>query len=819
MLFHFLSRCLKGRSANAQGKRRPARQPQCRQLRRRLVLEELETRTLLSSSALAAGYGNLPLAFEANQGQAAAQVNFLAHGNGYNLDLTPGAAVLNLNQGSAQDTVTIQLVGANLSAPAAGLNELITKSNYLIGNDPSQWHTNIPNFGRVEYQGIYPGVDVVYYGNQGQLEYDFTVAPGADPGIIQLSIQGAQNIALDAQGNLVLHTADGDVVEQAPVVYQQINGSRQAVSGRFVLEGNNQVGFQVGAYDHSQPLVIDPTLSYSTYLSSGNYRPDAIAVDGAGNAYVTGQGAFVDKLNAAGTALIYSTQLGGGLAGAIAVDSAGDAYITGEGSGVPTTANAYSNTGTGFVTELDPTGSGLVYSTLLPGISHNQSVQTPLPRGAIAIDGSGNIYVTGSAGPGLPTPGGYQANYVSNSSGVNAFFAEINPHLSGSASLVYATYLGGSGSFGDTGTGIAVDTSGNAYLTGWTSSSNFPTTAGAFQRTYGGGFFDVFVAKFNPGLSGSASLLYSTYLGGKGADGYVSNGEATWTQEVGPGIAVDSAGDAYVAGGTNSTNFRTTRGAFQTTYQGPKNQTGAYAGDAFVTKLNPSGTGLVYSTYLGGKDMDAASSIALDGSGNAYVTGWTRSTNFPTVNPIQAQKVPGGTPPNSDVFVTTLNSTGSNLLFSTYFGGSGEDYGYGIALDPAANAYVTGWTFSTDFPTTTGAVQTSGGGFVFKIDPPAEGAAVVPGTGGDNAPTRLAKESFFDAGSLALVGWPVASSADRPGNSNAGSRSVPAETLPDQVLLQVLSDDHGKGHGAASSPASGHATSPEGLDKTNAPFV
>jgi hypothetical protein len=351
------------------------------------------------------------------------------------------------------------------------------------------------------------------------------------------------------------------------------------------------------------------------------------------------------------------------------------------------------------------------------------------PGGAIAIDGAGNAYVTGSAGPGLvTTANAFQTSYLGTAPAPEAFFAEINPNLAGSASLIYSTYFGGSGSGKlAEGTGIAVDSSGAAYLTGRTTDTNFPTTPGAFQRT-NGGYEDVFVAKFNPSLSGSASLVYSTYLGGSGEDGYVSdqpyvlNGPV----ETAPAIAVDASGNAYVAGVTNSPNFPTTPGAFQTTYHagsGTKKNPIANPADAFVTKLNATGTALVYSTYLGGSGLDGASGIALDSSGNAYVTGWTRSTDFPTVNPIQAQKSSGNDPygnPNSDVFVATLNASGSALLFSTYFGGAGNDEGFGVAVDSAGNVYVTGATASTNFPTTAGALQTApGGGFVFKIDPPA----------------------------------------------------------------------------------------------------
>jgi hypothetical protein len=490
--------------------------------------------------------------------------------------------------------------------------------------------------------------------------------------------------------------------------------------------------------------LVPASLSYASYLPGPAY---AIAVDSAGEAFVAGATspnvygtgpAYVARLNAAGTGVAYLTYLsstGYSTAGGIALDSAGDAYVIGwtNSTTFPTTANAAfpasaafpaGNTEAGFVTELSPTGS-ILYSTYLPGADLGCFNS---PGGAVAVDGSGAIYVTGSAGPGLPTTANaFQATYLGGTGIANgeAYLAQINPALSGPSALLYASYLGGSG--GDAGSAIAVDGAGNVYLAGSTLSTNFPTTAGAFQRTLGGGW-DAFVAKFNPALSGAASLIYSTYLGGSGSDGYRSDNPAVINVvQSGPGLAVDSAGDAYVVGTTTSTNFPTTPGAFQTSLH--KSKLARSSVDAFVTKLNPTGTKLVYSTYLGGNNLDGASAVAVDAAGNAYVTGWTQSTDFPTRNPIQAQKA-GGTDgwgyPNSDVFVTTLNSTGTGLLFSTYFGGSSDDYGQGIALDPSGNTYVAGQTLGSGFPTTPGAYQTiPGGGTVFKIDPPVEGAEVV----------------------------------------------------------------------------------------------
>jgi hypothetical protein len=452
---------------------------------------------------------------------------------------------------------------------------------------------------------------------------------------------------------------------------------------------------------------VPASLSYSTLLHGSIF---ATAVDSAGNVYVTGQtdsglpttpgafettgtGAFVAKLNPTGTVL-YATYLGNGNFGrgegtGIAVDAAGDAYVIGSQANIPTTANAIASSGADFVAELNPTGSGLLYATYLPG-----TVNFPLTlgcSGTIALDGSGNICVAGAAQAGFPvTASAYQTAYLDGTGNgrSNAFFAKINPALSGSASLLYATYLGGSGGIGDAASGISLDSAGNVYLEGYTGSTNFPTTSGAFQSSYGGGSDDAFVAKFNPTLSGAASLVYSTFLGGSGPDGYVSGATAYFDNEqTDGGIAVDSAGNAYITGSTASTSFPTTPGAFQMKSGLASNgRVDLDPSDAFVTKLNATGTALIYSTYLGGgSTRSGGAAIALDAKGDAYLTGWTNSTAFPTKNPIQAAN--GG---GYDAFVTVLTPSGSSLLFSSYLGGSGNDYGFGIALDSAGSVYVGG---------------------------------------------------------------------------------------------------------------------------------
>ena len=667
-------------------------------------------------------YGKFPLHFEANRGQIHKNVRFLSRGPGYSLYLTAGEAVLVLSkpnadtkrdsrstpeQGDAQTPVKavalrMHLVGAAPKPPVSGLDELPGKANYFIGQDPAKWRTNVPTYAKVQYENIYPGIDLLYYGNQRQLEYDFVVAPGANPEKIVLGFRGADEFEIEARGELVLHTTGGDIRQHKPIIYQDIDGVRREIAGGYVRKGVNRVGFEVAVYDASRPLIIDPVLSYSTYLGGRSNGPDcgcgndeafAVAVDDDGNAYVTGQttsldfpttsGAFqttrafgkdvlITKLNPAGSALVYSTYLGGNdfdAGNGIAVDAGGNAYVTGttKSTNFPTTPGAFlSAPGFGFVTKLDPTGSTLVYSTYL-----DPSTQ----GGGIAVDAQGNAYVTGQTGSTFPTtPGAFQPAFGGGP--VDGYVMKLN--ADGSA-LVYSTYLGGSGidSTGD----IAVDAGGNAYVAGSTTSLNFPSTPGAFQAVPGSGSSNGFVTKLDP--TGS-SLVYSTFLG-----------------EGCAGLALDTQGNVYVTGQTGSTTFPTTPGAFQPFF-------GGGGADIFVTKLNPAGSALVYSTYLGGADRDIGGRIAVNAAGSAYVTGSTFSTNFPTT-PDAVQPAFAG---NWDAFVTILNPAGSALVYSTYLGGFNGDSGTGIAVDAAGNAYVAGETGSSNFPTTPGAFRPffSGGG-------------------------------------------------------------------------------------------------------------
>jgi hypothetical protein len=674
-------------------------------------------------------YGKLPLSFEVNEGQADRAVNFLCRGQGLTLFLTSREAVLSLRatqRGNA--VVRMRLAGANGHARSIGVGALPTRSNYFIGNDPRQWHTAVAHYAQVHVEGVYPGVDLVYRGNQRQLDYDLVIAPGADQGAIRLEYEGADPITIGARGELVLHTVEGDLVQHAPVVYQEAGGERQRVEGHYVLltlpaakggdsAARRQVGFVVASYDRARPLIIDPVLAYSTFLGgSGDDVGSGIAVDSAGNAYVTGQTSssnfpgvsgssiqpanggvadtFVTKINPTGTAIVYSTFLGGDrndYGSGIAVDGAGNAYVTGftfstnfpgiDGSSIQQAyGGGYADA---FVTKINPTGSAIVYSTFLGGSGGDVG-------NGIAVDSAGNAYVTGQTSSStFPGVGGSSIQPAYGGGLADAFVTKINP--TGTA-IVYSTFLGGSGN--DIAYGIAVDGGGNAYVTGSTSSTTFPGVGGSSIQPANGGGGDAFVMKINP--TGTA-IIYSTFLGGN-------------FEDYGSGIAVDGAGNAYVTGYASSTTFPGVGGSsIQPAYAG--------GADAFVTKIDPIGTAIVYSTFLGGSGGDYANGIAVDSAGNAYVTGVTFSDSFPGVGGNSIQPANGG---GRDAFVTKINPTGTAILYSTFLGGSGTDGGSGVAVDGAGNAYVTGSTSSSSFPGVGGTSiqQASGGGadaFVTKI--------------------------------------------------------------------------------------------------------
>jgi hypothetical protein len=676
------------------------------------------------NSQIMTNFAQLPLSFEANHGQTDPKVQFLAHAPGYSVLLSGGEAVFSLSTPTLSDSlapasatnavVAMQVVGATPAATATGQEELPGKVNYFLGNDPKHWYTDISTYARVEYADIYPGINLVYYGNHQQLEYDFVVAPGANPSAITLSFTGTQQVQIDDQGELVLATGMGPIRQHKPVLYQPSGlGIRQEVPGSFVTKGNGQVGFKVGAYDPDRPLVIDPVL-YSTYLGgSGDDMGNAIAVDQANNVYITGQtssidlptlnplpaqaslngrtDAFVTKLNSTGTGLVYSTYLGGttnpadnlsdSRGNGIALDSDNNIYVTGrtDSTDFPTTAAAAqpgfgggADTYDAFVTKLNAAGSGLIYSTYLGGSGTDAAY-------AIAVDSNRNVYVAGGTNS-RDLIGGDTPSYSSNGNGPDAFLAKLSPS---GTTLLYATYFGGSGGM-EHANGLAVDDNGHAYIAGQITSPDMPTRNAA-QAMHGGGLYDAFVAEFNTNTTmpnDDTSLIYATYFGGSRDDKAYD-------------IKIDALGNAYITGVTKSTDFPTMN-ALQPLYGGGAN-------NAFVAKFNAAGA-LVYSSYLGGSGNDSGLRLALGPSNTVYITGQTNSTDFPTRNAFQPA-LGGG----FDAFVTKLDLSvpaAPVLVYSSYLGGSGdENVGISasnsgaIAVDSLGNAYVTGRTASADFRT------------------------------------------------------------------------------------------------------------------------
>jgi hypothetical protein len=733
-------------------------------------------------------YARLPLSFEANSGQTDSRVEFLARGDGYTVFLTPSEAILALRGSSVSnsqlpnsrlpnsqvpssqlsksqlpnsqlptlrrpvdngDALRIQLVGANRTVRGKGEHRLPGHVNYLTGRDRTRWRTGIPTYARVAYADAYPGIDLVYYGNQRRLEYDFIVRPGSDPDAITLAIGGADKIDIDEQGDLVLHVGSRQIRQLKPIVYQEANGVRREIEGRYDLHDSGRVKFHLAPYDPTLPVVIDPVLVYSTFVGGG--RDDfgtGVAIDPEGNAYVSGytfssdfpttigafdsshngmSDAFVTKLDATGATLLYSTFLGGSnsdLAQGVAVDATGNVYLAGytDSSDFPVTLLAYDITYNGgfdaFVTKLDTkTGATLTYSTYLGGSFDDLGF-------GVAIDSSGSAYVIGrtSSSDFPTTAAGYDTSFNGN---IDAFVTKLDP---AGATLAYSTFLGGASS--DFGQRIALDSSAHAYAIGTTSSSDFPTTAGAFDTSWNGNS-DAFVTKLDPA---GATLAYSTFLGG-------SNADIAW------GVAVDAASSAYVTGFTLSDDFPTTAAAYDPAANGSL--------DAFVTKLDPAGATLAYSTFLGSSGDDLGIRVAIDPEANAYVTGYTSSVDFPTTADAHDSTYNGG----FDVFVAKFDTTGATLVYSTFLGGAHFDAGFGLTVDASGNVYVTGYTFSSDFPTTAGAYDTShnGGADVF-----------VAKLGGAGAPAVLTLSPAADANPVDSQHCVTATVRDASGNPVPG---------------------------------------------------
>jgi hypothetical protein len=658
-----------------------------------------------AAAEISRGQLPLPVFFFRNSGGGPSGADFIAR--------TPAASAYFSRTGAKfrlqGAELEMEFTGANRNVVMEGAEQTGGTANFLMGNNPDHWTINVTLFQRVHYRALYPGIDMNYGGTDRRLKSEFVVAPGADPGRIRLKYSGFERIGVQKDGSLLFRFQTGELREDAPEVYQVLQGERVLVPCKYDLGKDGTVGFSLGSYDTTQELVIDPVLSYSSYLGGSGFDAiTGIVADSSGNTYVTGytdsvdfpiagavQGgtgggvdAFIAKLNPAGNALIYATYIGGSgddRAHGIALDSSGNVIIAGSTSSpnFPRVA-AYQSVLSGgrdaFVAKLNSVGNLLVFSTYFGGSGYENG-------NAITSDSSGNVYLAGDTySTDLPTRGPLQA---SNRGRQEGFAAKFNS----AGALQYSTYLGGTGD--DRALAIAVDSTGAAYITGSTTSPDFPVL-NAFQPANGGGQ-DAFVSKL---AASGASLAYSTYLGGSG--GIIGSPES------GNGIAVDSGGSAYVAGVTSSPNFPTLA-ALQTGHAG-----GGL--DAFVTKFTPAGTTLVYSTYIGGIGLDTATAITVDSLGTAYVAGNTTSPNFPISAATQSSK--SG---SMDAFIFSITPTGSLLSFSSYFGGNSSDSANAIALNGSGNIWIAGQTTSTNLPVLApyqAVGYSEGNGFIVRLNQP-----------------------------------------------------------------------------------------------------
>ncbi len=745
-------------------------------------------------------YGRLPLHFEPNSGQSADGVKYLSRGNGYGVFLDEGGATLVLtdererNEGSSKrsaSAIRMNLLGAN-SADGSGESELESRSNYFIGNDPENWRTNIPNYEKVRFKGVYDRIDVVYYGNQRRLEYDFVVAPEADPSSIKLGFDGTRSVSVDPDsGDLLLETDLGTVRQHKPIAFQQIDGERIDIVSAY-LKTEEGVGIRLGDYDRTRELVIDPILAYSSYLggSSTDLGTD-IAVDSEGNAFVTGYtisvdfqvtpgalktqllpigstvygvDAFVSKIDPAGTGFVYSTYLGTNAGSdygyGITVDGAGNAFVVGntDHASFPIVAAdqpTFGGNGDGFIAKLNPSGSALLFSTFVGGSGSDSAYRLRMSGDDLFVVGqtlSGNFPTTAGVLKPAPCSGAGCPTIATD-----AFLSRYSP----TGTKIWSTLFGGSSS--DFAFDIAVDSAQNSYAVGYTLSTDLPVTAGAFQAANSGGQ-DGFAAKVN---SSGTALEYATYLGG----GLQS--DRIWS------VDVDDAGNAYLAGQTENSGFPTTAGAFDTTWNN--------SADAFVTKLNPAGTALVYSTFLGGGGSDKAFAIRVV-NGEAIVGGETLSANlnFPLRNSLQGNL--------GSMFLTRLNVDGSDIKYSSLLGTGGVR---SIAVDSAGNAYLTGEGHY--LPTTAGAFRsvrtgnsTVPDGFVMKIAPTDEGVPVYAISGTVNDTTPFGQITVTISGtvnrSVVLSGSRQYSFGGLPagGNYTVSAHKVGYSMLPENAVFNNL---------------------------------
>lgn len=756
------------------------------------------------------GYGRVPLMFEANQGQSASQVKFISRGPGYRAYLTNDGMVLSLratdnsalankkqDSRSKRTAIQIRLVGAVSNPAIIGENPQTGRMNYFIGNDPSKWQRNVPTYGQVRYKNIYRGIDLVYYGNNQQLEYDFVVGANANPQQIRFEVTGASSLHIAADGSLAMQTGTGEVHFRVPLIYQEFNGRRGPVSGEYTLTDSQHIGFHLARYDTQKPLIIDPVLVYSTYLGgSGDEEPSGIAVDANGNVYVAGAtdstdfplgtiGAvseesdhvYIAKLDPTGTNLIYADYLGGtgGDYGyALALDSSRNVYLTGSTASsdfpmVHPFQGTYPGTFNGFLSKISSDGSSLLYSTYFGGNGSD------IPSG-VAVDPSGNITIAGSTtSTNLTMANAFQASVSPNVGNVYGGYGFITKFTPDGSALIYSTYLGGDANVPlNCGTpcwpqpsslivSLALDATGNAYVTGSTNTYNFPVTQGTYLTTNStpGDASIGFVSKFNS----AGNLRYSTYF-------YGSSGQQVSIS----GIAVDALGDAYITGATFSD------GTFPVTSAGicdPGDDGGACS-YAFVTKFDNAGANLLYSTFLGPNNNAIPYAIALDANNDAYVLAFTSSNSFNTVDGIERYSG------SNDLLLAEVDPSGNSQLFATYLGGSGDDqavYG-GLAVDSNGNIYIAGVTNSVDLPVTPSAFERGSAGnsdsFVMKIAPESAPAVTLRPTSLQFALQAVSTGSssqnvvLRNMGSTALSISSINSGSDFSETDTCGT-SVPAE--------------------------------------------
>jgi hypothetical protein len=706
----------------------------------------------LTIAALAAcSHGSTPTCgsgaqrFEPNVGQFASDVRYVARAGAATMVLTDDRAELATADGRVVSwTVHGQRAGAALHAGA----RLGTHASYFIG-DPQTWRTNVPTFASVTYDGVLPGVDLVYHGSDdGKLEYDFVVAPHASPGALSLDVSGADDVRIADDGSLAIRVGDQVLRQRPPAVYQDIDGRRVAVRGSYRLVGAQQVGVEVAAYDARRALIIDPVIDFATFVAPGeNELTHPIAVDAQGNIYVAGTShtmlhgiepdAFIAKMDPSGSHLLWTTYLGGSgpdAAYTIAVDGAGNAYVAGTTSSAdfPVTPGAFERLNQqglqmAFVAKLDASGA-VGYATYLHGANAL----------GIAVDTTGNAYVTGCATTSafVVTPGAFQTTYLGDGYGADAFALKLNP---AGSSLVYSTLLAGTAN--DCGESIAVDSAGAAYVTGQTMSHDFPV--GATPQRPWAGSTDSFVAKVAP--SGS-SLAYVTLLGGSNLDLPLR-------------IVVDRNGSATIAGATWSTDFPITENAYQIS----KHAVTA----AYVATLDATGA-IAYATYLDGNGTTQGFDVAVDDAGNHYVVGHTGATNFPvTADALQSQR--HGV---DDAFVTEIDATGTQLVYSTYLGGTGQEFGNGIALGPNGSIIVTGYTTSADFPVTPGAFDTTytpTEQFIVKLGTGSGDDSGSDGSGSDGSGSDGSGSATGSDGSGSATGSDGSGSAGDGSNGSSGA--------------------------------------------------